>query len=50
MNGTKQDLIAEYKDITYQITTSANQNNGTYNNISTINLGECEDKLKKYMI
>ena len=47
MNGTKQDLIAEYKDITYQITTSANQNNGTYNNISTINLGECEDKLKK---
>ena len=47
INGTKQDLIAEYKDITYQITTSANQNNGTYNNISTINLGDCEEKLKK---
>ena len=47
INGTKQDLIAEYKDITYQITTSANQNNGSYNNISTINLGKCEEKLKK---
>ena len=47
INGTKQDLIAEYKDITYQITTSANLNNGSYNNISTINLGKCEEKLKK---
>ena len=46
INGTKQDLIAEYKDITYQITTSSNQKNGSYNNISTINLGQCEEKLK----
>ena len=46
INGTKQDLIAEYKDITYQITTSANQKDGSYNNISTINLGKCEEKLK----
>ena len=46
INGTKQDLIAEYKDIVYQITTTENQIYNTYDNISTINLGECEDKLK----
>ena len=46
INGTKEDLIAEYKDITYQLTTTANQKEGTYNNISTIDLGDCEDILK----
>ena len=46
INGTKEDLIAEYKDITYQLTTTANQKEGSYNNISTIDLGECEDILK----
>ena len=46
VNGTKEDLIAEYKDITYQLTTTENQKNGSYNNISTVDLGECEDKLK----
>ena len=46
LNGTKKDLIAEYKDITYQITTTSNQNNNTNNNISTIDLGECEYILK----
>ena len=46
-NGTKQDLIATDKDIIYQITTSDNQKNNNYSNISTINLGECENKLKE---
>ena len=47
VNGTKEDLIAEYKDITYQLTTTENQKFGSYNNISTIDLGECEGKLKE---
>ena len=47
INGTKQDLIASNKDIIYQITTTENQKNNNYSNISTINLGECENKLKE---
>ena len=47
INGTSGDLIAEYKDITYQITTTDNQNKGIYNKISSINLGICEDNLKR---
>ena len=39
-------MIAEYKDITYQLTTTANQKDNSYNNISTIDLGDCEDILK----
>ena len=31
----------------YQITTSENQNNNVYTNISSINLGDCEDILKE---
>ena len=51
INGTKQDLIAKFKDISYQITTTGNQKNNIYNNISTIDLGDCEDILKdKYKI
>ena len=46
MEGSKQDLIAIDNDLIYQITTSDNQNNNDYNNISTINLGECERKLR----
>ena len=47
INGEKEDLIAEYKDITFQLTTTENQKDGSYNNISTIDLGECEDILKR---
>ena len=47
-NGEKQDLTVDYKDAIYQITSSDNQNNKIYNNISTIKLGECENKLKGY--
>ena len=46
INGTKNDIIAEYKDIVYQITTTENQKDNIYNNLSTINLGSCETKLK----
>ena len=42
----KQDLIATDKNTIYQITTSDNQKNKEYTNISTINLGECEERLK----
>ena len=42
----KQDLIVENDDIIFQITTTENQKNNNYSNISNINLGECEDRLK----
>ena len=47
-DGEKKDLIAKDKDknIIYQITTTENQKNNEYKNISTINLGYCEDRLK----
>jgi hypothetical protein len=45
-DGEKKDLIAQDNDLIYQITTTENQQNNTYNNISTINLGDCEQKLK----
>ena len=43
---TKEDLILEEKNIVYQITTSDNQNNKIYYNLSTIKLGKCEQILK----
>jgi surface protein len=46
INGTKNDFVAEFKDIVYQITTTENQKENTYKNLSTINLGSCETKLK----
>ena len=45
--GNKEDLYIKDDDISYQITTTDNQNNNIYNNISTIKLGECENILKK---
>ena len=39
--------MIKYNDILYQITTSDNQKNNEYNNVSTIILGECENILKK---
>ena len=45
--GNKEDLYIKDEDISYQITTTDNQNNNIYNNISTIKLGECENILKK---
>jgi len=41
----KEELIIQEKDIVYQLTSSNIQND--YDNISYIDLGECEKKLKK---
>ena len=50
-DGEKKDYIIQDSDATYQITSSDNQNNYEYNNISSILLGDCEQKLKiKYGI
>ena len=45
--GDKSDLVIKEKDISYQITTTENQNKNEYNNISLIQLGECETTLRK---
>ena len=45
--GNQQDLVAVDNDIIYQITTSENQRNNNYTNISNIDLGECENILKE---
>ena len=47
INEEQEDLLVNDGKIKYQITSSYNQNNKEYTNISTIFLGECEDKLKK---
>ena len=57
-NNLLNEIIEEHNDIIikdnntiYQLTTSFNQNNNSYENISTIKLGECERILKqKYNI
>ena len=46
INENKKDYIIEQNDIIYQITSSYNQKNKVYDNISTIDLGECENILK----
>ena len=43
-----EDLFFYENNIIYQLTSTYNQNNNIYNNISTINLGECENKLRIY--
>ena len=47
-NEEKQDITVEYADAKYQLTSSDNQKNKIYNNISTIKLGECENILKAH--
>ena len=47
INGSSKDLLIKESKISYQITTSKNQKNIKYENISTLSLGECEDILKK---
>ena len=42
-----EDYYIKEDDVIFQITTSDNQNNKEYNNISNIQLGECEDELKR---
>ena len=43
---SEQDFIEKGINITYQITTSDNQKNNANNDISSIDLGTCEEKLK----
>ena len=49
IEGKKNDLIINdnYNNILYQITSSDNQNNNKYDNISNIILGKSEELLKK---
>ena len=42
VEGDNDDLTMVQDDITFQVTTTENQNNNEYNNISTIHLGNCE--------
>ena len=44
----KEDIIKFENNILYQLTTSFNQKNKNYQNISVIKFGECEDMIKKY--
>ena len=47
INESKIDIYNTDTDIKYQITSSFNQNNKNYENISVINLTNCESKLKQ---
>jgi hypothetical protein len=42
----KEDFIIEKENVIYQITTSNNQNNKIYYNLSLVKLGKCEQILK----
>ena len=42
----EKDFFIQQDDIIFQITTTENQNKNEYNNISTIDLGDCEGELK----
>ena len=51
VTNDKEDIIEIKNDMTYQLTTTDNQKNNIYNNISKLDLGECEKELKiKYGI
>ena len=47
-NNEKIDIEVFESNIIYQITSTFNQNNKLYNNISIIKLKECENRLKTY--
>ena len=47
VDGDKNDFIIKENDILYQITSSNNQKNNDYKDISTILFGDCEDILKR---
>ena len=47
ISGEGIDFKIKYEDTTYQITTSENQKIKEYNDTSTIQLGECENILKR---
>ena len=47
-NGDKKDLLIQDENFIYQLTTSDNQKFNIYDNLSSINLGECENLLHEY--
>ena len=47
-NDKKEDIVIFEEDITYQITSSYNQNNKKYENTSLMIFTKCEKKLKSY--
>jgi len=47
INEPKKDIIKIVNNTLYQITSSFNQNNKSYNDISSIKLGQCENILKE---
>jgi len=50
-NNEQTDLLIKERDTIYHITTTNNQKNNEYEDVSVINLGECENILKtKYHI
>ena len=44
----KEDIVLSDDNITYQITSTYNQNNNQYQNLSIIELGQCEDVLRSH--
>ena len=44
----KEDLLVEQNNMVYQVTSTENQKNKEYLNISVIDLKECENKLKNH--
>ena len=48
IEGDKEDLMFKTQNILYQITTTENQKKNEYNNITTIDFGECENIIKPY--
>ena len=47
VSENNEDYYIKEDDVIFQITTTDNQNNKEYNNISNIQLGECENELKR---
>lgn len=47
ISGDKNDIMVKDKDTVFQVTTSDNQNNNDYEDLATIQLGECEKILKQ---
>ena len=47
ITNNKEDFVQKEDDVIYQLTTSENQKNNSNKNISTLDLGDCEEKLRK---
>ena len=43
-----EDIVIEENGVSLTLTTTENQKDGKDNNVTTIDLGECEDKIKNY--